>query len=98
MPIRTSRKTGSSASSIQAKANFEAQPILLRRVGKLFRHLETRKNVHHGIVAGVNVSCGHGNRRMPRDPRQSPGIAARFTKPREKGMPESVEDEGTPIQ
>jgi hypothetical protein len=34
---------------------------LLRGTGKLFRHLETRKNVHHGILAGMNVPGGHGD-------------------------------------
>jgi len=54
---------------------------LLRCAGKLFRHLETGENVHHCILAGVNVPGRHGNRGMPRDPRQSPGIAARSTQP-----------------
>jgi hypothetical protein len=59
--------------------------ILLRGAGKLFRHLETGKNVHHGILAGVDVPGGHGNRRMPRDPRQRPSVAPSLTQPREEG-------------
>ena len=40
------------------------------------RRVEAGEDVENGIMAGVNVPCGHCNRGVARDTRQRPSVAS----------------------